>query len=93
MLAQIGLNFIVNKEFITFVYQLFKKIIEMKKVLLFAAAGLVVFASCRKNRTCQCTDSDGYQWNQTIPLSTKSNAEATCNGYEDSYTPSCELVD
>jgi hypothetical protein len=32
----------------------------MKKITLFAVAALAIsFASCRKERTCECTDSSG----------------------------------
>ena len=64
----------------------------MKKVLLFAAAGLVLFASCRKNRNCKCTDQYGYEYVDTYIYKTKSQAQTLCDAEEvNGYT--CELMD
>ena len=54
----------------------------MKKVLFVAVAGLVLFASCRKTRTCTCTYVDGSSYTETYPLSTKKNAQAYCDDNE-----------
>lgn len=62
----------------------------MKKVLFIAAAGLVLFASCRKTRTCTCTYATGGSYVETYALSTKKNAQAYCDSNESSGI-SCEL--
>ena len=66
----------------------------MKRILFFGAAALVVVAmsSCRKNRTCECTDVDGGTDTSPILLSKKKEAQAICDGYESSYYTSCELI-
>lgn len=64
----------------------------MKKVLFLAAAGLVLFASCRKSRTCTCTYTDGSgSYVETYLLSKKSEAEAYCNAEETPGYTTCEL--
>lgn len=62
----------------------------MKKVLFLAAAGLVLFASCRKTRTCTCTSVTGGTYVETYALSTKKNAQAYCDA-EQTAGYSCEL--
>lgn len=62
----------------------------MKKILFIFAAGLILFVSCRKTRTCTCKYSNGQTETYTYPLSTKKNAEAYCNDEEYSGV-SCEL--
>jgi hypothetical protein len=64
----------------------------MKKVLLFTAAALVMFASCRKQRVCVCTNSAGESYTETYYLTTKSNGKAYCE-VEQSSNPgfTCEL--
>lgn len=55
---------------------------SMKKILFFAAASMMLFASCRKTRVCVCTYPDGTSYTETYVLSTKSNAEAYCAAEE-----------
>jgi len=63
----------------------------MKKVLFIFAAGLVLFSSCRKTRTCTCTYASGSgSYTETYPLSTKKNAQAYCDSNEGTGI-SCEL--
>lgn len=52
----------------------------MKKVLMFAVAGLFVagLASCKKDYTCSCTIS-GLTSSTTIPDSKKKDAEDACD--------------
>ena len=62
----------------------------MKKVLFVAVVGLVVFSSCRKERTCVCIYSDGTSFSETYPMETKKDAEAKCKANQ--YVGlSCEL--
>ena len=63
----------------------------MKKALLVATVGLFLFASCRKQRTCECTYVDGTTYTETYYLSKKKDAEATCNSNEYSGM-SCDLI-
>ena len=63
----------------------------MKKVLFVAAAGLVLFSSCRKTRTCTCTYADGSgSYTETYLLATKKNAQTYCDANEYSGV-SCEV--
>jgi hypothetical protein len=71
-------------------FDLTKKTFEMKKVLFVAAAGLVLFASCRKTRTCTCTSATGGSYVETYAFSTKKNAKAYCDA-EQGVGYSCEL--
>jgi hypothetical protein len=66
----------------------------MKRILFFGAAALVVVAmsSCRKNRTCQCTDINGDTDTTPIILSKKKEAQAICDDYESSFYTNCELI-
>jgi hypothetical protein len=55
----------------------------MKRNLVFLLVALFVataFSSCRKDRTCTCTYSDGSQTSYNIH-STKKVAEADCDLY------------
>jgi len=70
----------------------------MKKVLFIAVAGLVLFASCRKVRTCTCTDKNGNTATETYPKLSKSVQKADCEQnetYYNTYSPNdgitCEL--
>ena len=52
----------------------------MKKVLLIAAASVFVLASCKKDWTCKCTQTDGtntYVTSTTVN-GTKKDAKAAC---------------
>ncbi len=63
----------------------------MKKVLFIFAAGLVLFSSCRKTRTCSCTYADGSgTYTESYLLSTKKDAQAFCDANEYAGV-SCEL--
>ena len=62
----------------------------MKKVLFVAVIGLVVFSSCRKERTCVCIYSDGTSFSETFPIETKKDAEARCEAIQQ-VGLSCEL--
>ena len=62
------------------------------KVFAFARITLIAFSSCRKNRTCVCTDTQGETITTSIPFSKKKDAEDICNSFEDSSYPSCELA-
>jgi hypothetical protein len=50
----------------------------MKKSLLILAVAFV-FASCKKDRTCECTYTDGTKDSTTIPDATKKDAEEACD--------------
>lgn len=55
----------------------------MKKVLFVAAAGMLLFASCRKTRVCTCTYANGSgTYTETYLLSTKKNATTLCDANE-----------
>ena len=51
----------------------------MKKVLLVAVAGMFVLASCKKDYTCECTES-GLVYKYTLTESKKAAAAAVCEG-------------
>lgn len=53
----------------------------MKKVMLALAAGVLLFASCKKDWTCTCT-SGGVSTTITIKDAKKSDASAACTVYE-----------
>lgn len=62
----------------------------MKKVLFITLAGMMLFASCRKSRTCVCKYANGYIQSETYPLSTKKEAQSYCD--DNVYAGvSCEL--
>ena len=51
----------------------------MKKSLLILAVVAVSFASCKKDRTCECTYSDGTKESTPIKNATKKDAEEACD--------------
>jgi hypothetical protein len=51
----------------------------MKKLLLVAVAGMFVLASCKKDYTCECTES-GVIYKYTMTESKKAAAAAMCEG-------------
>jgi hypothetical protein len=51
----------------------------MKKSLLVLSMVAFVFASCKKDRTCECSYSDGTKESTPIPNSTKKDAEEACD--------------
>lgn len=53
----------------------------MKKVILTASVGLFLFASCKKNYTCECKDSDGDVSSTITFKTTKKKATSICNTY------------
>ena len=63
----------------------------MKKVLFIAIVAVASLASCKKDRTCTCTDSStqpGYVGSTNITTYTKAkkgDARAACMSY--TYTP------
>ncbi len=63
----------------------------MKKILFFAAASMVLFASCRKNRLCVCNDNYGDTYTYTIVLKTKKDAQVICDSYSDPGYSTCSL--
>lgn len=57
-----------------------------------AVAAVVLFASCRKQRVCVCTDNlTGYSYTETYYLTTKSNGKAYCEA-EQSASPGYTCV-
>ena len=65
----------------------------MKKIILVGAVAMLGLASCKKDRTCECTfDYLGVKETETItiPKSSKSDAKTICEaGNTTGY--SCEL--
>lgn len=63
----------------------------MKKIFLFIALGAAL-ASCRKDRTCTCTetsDSPGYESSTNVTVyydSKKRDARISCQSYTEKYT-------
>ena len=67
----------------------------MKKITLIAAVAVLAttFASCRKNRTCECVYTGSGQVSGTYTIkSTKSTGETLCAAYQGSYE-TCTLKD
>lgn len=61
----------------------------MKKITLFAVAALAIsFASCRKDRTCECTDNSGgaTMVSTTTVKSSKKDANSWCEAANGSKT-------
>jgi hypothetical protein len=68
----------------------------MKKILLFTGiAAILSLASCKKDWTCQCTDNAGATSYHDVPNATISDANRTCNNFENSnggsYT-NCSII-
>lgn len=51
---------------------------NMKKIQFFTAIIVVSFTSCKKDYTCQCTDTLGNVTEITVIHDTKSSAKTTC---------------
>jgi hypothetical protein len=51
----------------------------MKKSLLILSLVAFVFASCKKDRTCECTNSNGTKDSTSIKNVTKKDAEEACD--------------
>ena len=70
----------------------------MKKVLLVAVAGMFVLASCKKDRTCECTtlgvtDKSNVQYLKVTKKFMKENAECVSYVYtEDNKSITTECV-
>ncbi len=59
---------------------------------LWIAPGIVSvlsLASCKKNWTCQCADSNNNTPYHTIPNSTLNDANQTCNDFEYKMNGNC----
>lgn len=70
----------------------------MKKTILIATMALFVFASCKKNRTCECTTVNGSNTSvENITIKdNKKGAEEACDLLDakvGALTKSCEIVD
>jgi hypothetical protein len=64
----------------------------MKKIILVGAVALLGLASCKKDRTCECTiDGTTEKVSVTYPKSTKSDAKEACDAGEIAAGVSCEL--
>ena len=64
----------------------------MKKLFIIFAGGLVLFASCRKERTCVCYNGDGTEaGSKTYAKITKKLAKADCDSFDTYYAGGCEL--
>jgi hypothetical protein len=63
----------------------------MKKVLFALAFVSFALVSCQKERTCNCTDSDGDKFSYTIAKAKKSDQEKVCDTWGMSSTVTCEL--
>ncbi|WP_343634219.1 hypothetical protein [Fluviicola sp.] len=75
-----------------------------KSIMVIALAGMAL-ASCKKDYSCSCTDTDIYNgetevttYNYKVEGATKKQAQAACNEAKvsyvdgaDSYTTQCEL--
>ncbi len=65
----------------------------MKKIILVGAVAMLGLASCKKDRTCECTydlagETETIEY--TIPSSTKSDAKSLCDVYSIGGTK-CEI--
>ena len=52
---------------------------------------MFVLASCKKDRTCTCSDNDGTSDSYTIKKSTKKDAEKACNVWSPLYDKGCSI--
>ncbi len=72
----------------------------MKRVILgVSAMALLVFTSCKKDYTCECTYQNGSNnttvtENHTVKNATLDDAKKTCDGYENDgvYDKTCTLL-
>ncbi|MGZ3884763.1 MAG: hypothetical protein ACXVP0_09265 [Bacteroidia bacterium] len=54
----------------------------MKKITILSVCAIALsFASCKKDRTCECTDSTGAVYSSFIIHDTKSKAQSLCSAY------------
>jgi hypothetical protein len=71
----------------------------MKKVLLVAVAGMFVLASCKKDRTCECTtlgvtDKSNYEYKKVTKKFMKENKDCVSYVYTEdnkSVTTECKI--
>ncbi|MCB9046026.1 MAG: hypothetical protein H6550_07790 [Chitinophagales bacterium] len=68
----------------------------MKKFAPIAAVALlaIAFTSCKKDFTCECTDSNGTVTPYTYPKTTKALAKTSCDASNVTWTSaggSCKL--
>jgi hypothetical protein len=55
----------------------------MKRIaIILGLIATVSLTSCKKDRTCACTDQGGNNTYHTIPSATFNDAKNTCNGFE-----------
>ncbi len=73
-----------------------QNLVKMKKVLLFGSLSLLLFASCKKDYTCECTFTTftpaeiAGGW-EISPESTVTTSSSTViNGKKDNVKTSCE---
>lgn len=62
----------------------------MKKVVLLGMLGALTLVSCRKNRTCECTHTDGEVTSSIIVNQKKKAAKNLCTAQSTSYRD-CKL--
>jgi hypothetical protein len=60
----------------------------MKKVLLIAAVASFTLASCKKDYTCECTNSKGEVEITYTATMKKKDADSWCTTWNSGYTPS-----
>ncbi len=63
----------------------------MKRVVFILPIGLLLFASCRKDRTCTCTYANGSTDSKNYTNMTKKLAKADCDSYDAYYPGGCDL--
>lgn len=57
----------------------------MKKILIFAPILLIALGSCRKDRSCACSDSSGDLGTAIYTGATRNEAKKACQGLEAQY--------
>ncbi len=63
----------------------------MKKIMIFSVLTVLLFASCKKNRICECINIDNGEVNTSnIVDQTKSSAKNICGAKSNAYR-NCEL--
>ena len=70
----------------------------MKKIaLLTAGVAVLALSSCKKDRNCECVDTDDqYTVMHTILNSTEADAKEACDAWDatyETYSTECELKD
>lgn len=60
---------------------------DLRSIILFvAAAGILGFASCKKNYHCQCSFNNTIQMTTDLGSQTKDDAKAQCDAYDSTVT-------